>query len=116
LERVEVTGDGTNAVIENNIHLTWYRRVEAKGFRAYGSEGDFTGAMSDAPVVWEPEFSLGNLYNTGIFLLGYHSELRHFCDAVLSDTAITVGTLDDAEEGIRILDAFAKGPGITTNF
>jgi predicted dehydrogenase len=115
LERVEVTGDGGNAVVENNIRLTWYRPVRAAGFRAYGQDGDFTGPMDDAPLVWEPEFSLGSLGNKSTFILGYHAELQHFCEAALAGRPVTLGTLDHAEEGIRVLDAFARGPGVTTD-
>lgn len=113
LERIEVTGDSSNAVVENNIRLTWYRKVQSRDFRAYGQDGDFTGEMADAPLVWEPEFSLGSLGNKTTFLLGYHAELQHFCDAVLANRPVTTATIDDAEEGIRIYDAFAKGPGVT---
>ncbi|MEW6358995.1 MAG: Gfo/Idh/MocA family oxidoreductase [Planctomycetota bacterium] len=110
LERTEITGDGANVVIENNVKVIYYRRVGEKTFRAYGRGSDFTGEVDDAPIVWEPEFSLGNLYNKGIFLLGYYSEIRYFCDAVLNDAPIEIGGIADAEEGIRIFEAFKQGP------
>lgn len=113
LERIEVTGAGSNAVVENNIRLTWYRPVQDPALRSYGRASDFTGAVGDAPIVWEPEFSLGNLYNKNICLLGYYNELNYFCEAVLHDAPLAFGTLDDAEEGIRMFDAFKKGPGTT---
>jgi predicted dehydrogenase len=110
LERVEVIGSHSNAVIENNTKLTWYRPVTTLGFRQYGRDGDFTGENSDAPLTWEPEFSLGTLANKSTFILGYHAELQAFCEAALRNAPVTLGTLDHAEEGIRIYDAFAQGP------
>jgi len=111
LERIEVIGDGSNAVVENNIRLTWYRPAATRGLRQYGRDGDFTGDHGDAPLVWEPEFSLGSLANKTTFLLGYHGELQAFCDAVLGGQAVPWGGIDHAEEGIRVYEAFARGPG-----
>lgn len=116
LERIEVIGTGSNAVVENNTRLIWYRPVTTAGFRQYGRDGDFTGETSDAPIIWEPEFSLGSLGNKSTFLLGYHGELQAFCAAALGGTPPAWGTLDHAEEGIRIFDAFARGPGVVTTF
>jgi predicted dehydrogenase len=110
LERTEVTGDGANVVVDNNMRLTYYRPVRSETFRQYGRGSDFTGDLVEAPLVWEPEFSLGNLYNKGIFLLGYYNEIKHFCDAVLENREVDLGNIDDAEEGIRIYEAFAQGP------
>lgn len=110
LERTEVTGDGANIVVENNRRLIYYRSIQNKGFRQYGRSSDFTGNMSDAPIIWEPEFSLGNLYNKNIFLLGYYGEIYYFCDAVLNNKEIEIGGIDDAEEGIKIYEAFKQGP------
>jgi hypothetical protein len=111
LERTEVVGEGANVVVENCSRVTYYRPVADAGFRRYGRSSDFTGEITDAPIVWEPEFSLGQLYNKGIFLLGYYDELKYFCDAVLEDAPVLLGGLDYAEEGIRIYEAFGQGPG-----
>ena len=110
LERTEVTGDGANIVVDNNTRLTYYRPVKNKDFRKYGISSDFTGNIADSPIIWEPEFSLGNLYNKGIFLLGYYNEINYFCDAVLNNRKIETGSLEDAEEGSRIYEAFKQGP------
>ena len=113
-ERTEVTGDGANIVVEDNRRLTYYRPIQNKGFRQYGRSSDFTGNMSDAPIIWEPEFSQGNLYNKNIFLLGYYHEIYYFCDAVLNNKEIKIGGIDDAEEGIKIYEAFKQGPNRLT--
>ena len=110
LERTEVTGDGGNVIVENNTRLTYYRRVSDAALRKYGRASDFTGNIDDAPLVWEPEFSLGNLYNKGLFLLGYYNEILYFCDAVLNDREIEIGNIEDADEGIRVYEAFKRGP------
>ncbi|MFC1734862.1 Gfo/Idh/MocA family protein [Candidatus Hydrogenedentota bacterium] len=107
LERTEVIGDMENAVVENGIRLTYYRRLKPQG---PGRSGDFTGDIDDAPVVWEPQFSLGTIRNKTLFLVGYYNEIKYFCDAVLNDTKIEIGNIDDAEEGIQIFEAFKEGP------
>ena len=49
-----------------------------------------------APLVWEPEFSLGQLYNSGLFLLGYAPEIIHFTTRLLDGYGPEYGTLDAA--------------------
>ncbi|MFC1736172.1 hypothetical protein ACFL1X_08645 [Candidatus Hydrogenedentota bacterium] len=53
---------------------------------------------------------MGAIRNKTLFLVGYHNEILYFCDAVLNDTKIEIGNIDDAEEGIRIFEAFKEGP------
>jgi predicted dehydrogenase len=116
-ERTEVNGDGASVVVENGTRVTWCRNpldpaaaAEGKGLH-YGRDPDFTGGPVDGTVVWEPEWSLGQLYNKGIFLLGYYNELAHFCAAAAARRPVEIGGLDYAEEGIRIFAAFARPPG-----
>ena len=113
LERTLVTSAGSSVEVRNNIHITWYRPEVENENRVYGREDDFTCSDKNAPIVWEPEFSLGNLYNKNIFLLGYHAELKYFCDSVLEGKPVITGGIDDAGEGIRIYNAFRQGPGKT---
>jgi predicted dehydrogenase len=83
-ERAEIVGAaGGHIVIDNNIDLRWYRQGNDK---PYGRAPDFTCEPDNAALRWQPEFSLGVLYNNGPFLLGYAFELNHFCQAVLDDT------------------------------
>jgi predicted dehydrogenase len=108
-ERTEINGDRASAWSENNTRVTYAPNPPLRDLH-YGRDERHTEDLHGV-TVWEPEFSLGQLYNTGAFLLGYYGELAHFCDAVLAGTAVEIGNLDWAEEGIRIFDAFAEGPG-----
>ncbi len=58
-----------------------------------------------------PVFSLGQLYNKGIFLLGYAPEILHFCDSVLNNQPPERGNLDDALEMMRIYEAYCRPSG-----
>jgi predicted dehydrogenase len=111
LERVEVIGKGANAVVENGVRLTYYRTAERP---AYGRAASFLQPNETAPLVWEPEFSLGQLYNNSMFLLGYVPEVLHFCDAVLDGRAVTKGTAAEAVEIMRFYEFIATTPpGVT---
>jgi predicted dehydrogenase len=121
-ERTEADGDGGTVVVENNIRISYHRDPrrppipelaglgDSKVLMEYGRAAHFTGGVSDASLVWEPEFSLGQLYNKAEFLLGYYGELRDFCDAVRCGGQLSAGGLDYAEEGLRIFEGFAQGP------
>jgi predicted dehydrogenase len=108
-ERTEVNGERASAWAENNSRVTFAPNPSFKDLH-YGRDPDHTTDLH-AMTVWEPEFSLGQLYNTGAFLLGYFGELSHFCDAVLRGVPVEIGGIDWAEEGIRIFDAFGEGAG-----
>jgi predicted dehydrogenase len=106
LERVEVIGGGANVVVENGVRLTYYRPGVPGG---YGRAGSFLVDNDSAPLAWEPEFSLGQLYNKNLFLLGYAPEVRYFCECVLSGTPPARAGLDDARHILRLYEAF-RGP------
>ena len=61
-----------------------------------------------APLHWEPEFSLGQLYNKNLFLLGYVPEILHFCESVLSDRPISKGTLADVRGIVELYELYRK--------
>jgi predicted dehydrogenase len=109
LERTEVVGRGANVVVDNNLRVIYYRPGGPEG--GYGRAGTFYGSEETAPLVWEPEFSLGQLYNKGIFLLGYAPEIRYFCECVLEDRAPEIGNLDDALELLRVYEAYRQPEG-----
>ena len=111
-ERTEVNGDYASAWAENNTRVTFAPNPRFSELH-YGRDPDHTTDVHGV-TVWEPEFSLGQLYNTGAFLLGYYDELAHFCACVLAGKPVEIGGIDWAEEGIRIFDAFAEGPGRVT--
>jgi predicted dehydrogenase len=113
LERVEVIGNRANAVVENGVKLTYYRRA---ALPSYGRAASFIQGDHEAPIVWEPECSLGQLYNNNLFYLGYVPEILHFCDSVLSGTPPTKGTLQDAARIMALFEAFQRTPaGVTVS-
>ncbi|NBE98340.1 Gfo/Idh/MocA family oxidoreductase [Nonomuraea sp. KC401] len=107
LERLEVVGRGANVIVDNGVRLTYYRPGAR---RDYGRDASFVVDDAVAPLVWEPEFSLGQLSNKNLFYLGYAPEVRHFCDSVLSDRPPVKGTLDDALEIMRLFEAYRETP------
>lgn len=107
LERLEVIGEGANLVVENGVKLTYYRRAKRP---AYGRAPSFLVADDVAPLYWEPEFSLGQLYNNNLFYLGYLPEILHFCDAVITRRPPTRGTLDDARAIMTLFEAYCDTP------
>ncbi len=106
-ERTEVIfARGGHVVIENNIDMHWYRPTSHK---PYGRDPDFTSDPDSAPVRWRPEFSLGVLYNTGPFLLGYVYELNDFCEGILDDRPFDAAGTEDMLHITRIYDAIRTG-------
>lgn len=107
LERVEVVGRGANLVIDNGVRLTYYRRGAEL---PYGRSPSWIVPDDVAPLVWEPEFSLGQLYNKNLFYLGYVPEVQHFCDAVLKGEEPTIGTLDQMDLIMALREAYTDLP------
>lgn len=107
LERLEVIGEGTNVVIDNGVKLVYYRRTSRP---TYGRTSSFLVEDEAAPLYWEPEFSLGQLYNKNIFYLGYVPEVLHFCQSVLSGTAPTKGTLEESLEIVKLFEMYRTTP------
>jgi len=111
LERLEVVGVGANVVVENGAKLTYHRLAKRP---AYGRSASFLVADEEAPLVWEPEFSLGQLNNNSLFLLGYAQEVRHFCDCVLAGTEPDRGTLQQSLAIMRLFEAYRRTePGVS---
>ena len=97
--------------MENNLRVGYHCDAPNLG---YGRSPDYyVGAPQETSSVWEPEFSLGQLYNKALFLLGYYNEVNEFARAILDQRAPVKGTLEDAWKVTRIFEAFAEGPGKT---
>jgi predicted dehydrogenase len=111
MERTMIVSDaGRHIVVENNIRVT-YHRIPRLG---YGNVPDFyTTGPDETTAIWEPEFSLGQLYNKGIFLLGYYNEVNEYARAILDGRPLAKGTLQQAWQVTRIFEGFAEGPGKT---
>lgn len=113
MERTTIVSDaGAHITVENNTTVTLHRG----GARGYGNVPSFyEGEPQETSAVWQPEFSLGQLYNKGLFLLGYYGELEEFAQAVLGGRPPKKATLDDALYTTRIFEAFAEGPNREIN-
>ena len=112
LERTEVIGEGENVVVDNNLRVTLYRRGQRK--QGYGRSGDYFDLSDEesAPLQWEPEFSLGELHNKGIFMLGYAPEVISYTTRLLEGKGPERGTLDDALQILLIYEAYRQPDGI----
>ena len=113
MERTTIVSDnGRHIVVDNNLRVSLHRTPPYEPGTGYGSAPTFhRGTPDQATAVWEPEFSLGQLYNKGLFLLGYYGEVNEFARAILEGRPPAKGTLDQAWQATRIFEAFAEGPG-----
>jgi len=109
LERTEIIGAGRNVVVDNNCRVYDYRGGWPVG--GYGYAGSFYDQEGDSCRYWEPEFSLGQLYNKGLFMLGYAPEILYFCECALENAPPERGNLEDAWELLRIYEAYCKPDG-----
>lgn len=107
LERLEVIGEGANVIVENGVKVTYYRKADRP---AYGRSASFLVNDEVAPLHWEPEFSLGQLYNKNIFFLGYVPEVLHFCESVLAGQPPQKGTLEESLEITKLLEVYRNTP------
>ena len=107
MERSMLIGENRHVLVDNNIRVSLNRTPPNLQYGA--SPSYYSGKPEEVTAVWEPEFSLGQLYNKGIFLLGYYNEINTFCEAILADRPIMKGNLDDAIMVTKIFKAFAEG-------
>lgn len=110
LERVEAVGKGAEIFIDNTVRLTYYPPTPN---HYYGRVGDFYREDAGAALHWEPEFSLGVLYNDKLFFLGYAPEVRAFCQSILTDTSPAKAGLRDTWMQVQIYEAFKQPAGTT---
>jgi predicted dehydrogenase len=107
LERVEVIGRGGNVVVENGVRVTYYRTGAQL---SYGRAPSYVVDDDVAPLRWEPEFSLGQLYNKNLFYLGYVPEVLHFCECVVDDRHPEKGSLADSMQIMRLYELYRDLP------
>ncbi len=110
LERVEVIGRGCNVVVDNGVKLTYYRRG-GRGPGGYGRSPSYIGSDDTAPIYWEPEFSLGQLYNKGLFMLGYAPEIIYFAECVLNNEPPAKCGLETTLEVTKLYEAYKNPSG-----
>lgn len=102
-----ISNSGQHITVENNIRVTHYKMPPI----GYGNAPDFyAGGSGEGAEAWEPEFSLGQLYNKGLFILGYFNEVNEFVRSILDHRPPQKGTLDQAWMVTRIFEAFAEEP------
>lgn len=113
MERTMISSNnGQHIVVENNVRLAFHRSPPPEAGTGYGSSPNFyTGSPEQTIAYWEPEFSLGQLYNKGLFLIGYYDEINEFVESILQDRQPERGTLEQAWQVTRVFEAFAEGPG-----
>lgn len=112
MERTLLVGDrGQHIVIDNNIRVTCHRDPPYEPGTGYGAAPNYyTGGLGDATVSWEPEWSLGQLYNKGLFLLGYYGEVNEFARSILENRPVAKAHLLHAWQATHVFEAFAQGP------
>jgi len=111
MERTVIISSGKHIVVDNSIKVSYHRNPPPEPGTGYGSSPNFfTGTTEQTTAVWEPEFSLGQLYNKGLFLLGYYNEINEFARSILEKRLPKKGTLDQAWQVTRIFEAYAEGP------
>ncbi len=109
-----VSAAGRHVLVENNVRVSYHRGPARPEGQGYGSTpSHYTGPPERTTAVWEPEFSLGQLYNKGLFLLGYWGEIDEFARSIIEGRPPAKGTLEQAWQVTRIFEAFAEGPGRT---
>jgi predicted dehydrogenase len=106
---VESTGriGGRHITVDNNLTLTYHRNPDF----GYGDETSFyKGSPDENTALWQPEFSRGQMFNKGLFLLGYFDELDAFARALLDHSPPEDGTLKQAWAATQIFEKFLEGP------
>ncbi len=113
LEQIEAIGEGSHAIVENGTRLIHYRKAKMP---SYGRAASFIQPEENAALLYEPENSLGQLYNNNMFTLGYVPEVLHFCEAVLDNKPLGKGTLDAAIEIMKLFDFYSHTKqGVSAN-
>ena len=111
-ERTTIVGSHQAVTVDNNTRVTLHREPNL----GYGNEpAFFSPGLDGASLVWEPEFSLGQLYNKGLFLLGYWGGLHEFTTSILESRPPQMATLKHAHQTTHIFQAFAEGQGKVIN-
>ncbi len=115
IERVMIVGEGGHDVVVENNRRVLYRRGPARPEgQGYGNTpSHYTGPPEATTAVWEPECSLGQLYNKALFMQGFYGEMQEFARAVLEGRRPDRSHSDHALQTTRIFQAFAEGPGRT---
>jgi predicted dehydrogenase len=107
LEQLEIVGENANVMLNNNIEIRYYPPTKRL---PYGRTTSFIHNGHSAEY-FLPEFSLGQLYNKGLFLLGYFNEIKEFIESVHDKREPKHAGLNDALAVMQLYDAFAGEEG-----
>jgi len=103
---------GRHIIVENNLTLTYHRNPDF----SYGDETNFyKGDPNENTAIWTPEFSRGQMFNKGLFLLGYFGEINEFCEAVIEKRQPVDGTLEQAWAATHAFEKLLEGLGKRIN-
>lgn len=108
LEQLEIVGEGANVTLNNNIEIIYYPPTKRL---PYGRTTSFIPLSGHGAERFTPEFSLGQLYNKGIFLLGYFNEVKEFIESVHDKREPKNAGLKDALSVMQLYDSFAGEEG-----
>ncbi len=108
LEFIEIVGENANVVLNNNIEIIYYPPSKRL---PYGRTNSFLPTRPTGAQYFIPEFSLGQLYNKGLFLLSYYHELEHFVTSIIKKIPPKYANLNDALDVMEIYDAFSGKEG-----
>lgn len=108
LEQLEIVGEHSNVTLNNNIEITYYPPTKRL---PYGRTKSFIPSSGHGAEHFVPEFSLGQIYNKGLFLLGYVGEIEEFVNAVHENRKPKHAGLPDALAVMQLYDGFAGKEG-----
>jgi predicted dehydrogenase len=91
-ENLEIIGQGTNLIVDNVIKLSYYRKTTSLPTDQY------IGTSEEAPLVWEPAFSLSE---------GFVGEIRHFAESILKGE-YPRSNIYDGIEALKLVDAMCS--------
>ncbi|MCE5258414.1 MAG: Gfo/Idh/MocA family oxidoreductase [Chloroflexi bacterium] len=108
-ERLEIVGNGANLVVENGVKLTYYRSNCAPGEPEEERATSFIGSDENAPLVWEPDMSLGAYYNKSLFVQGNVGSVLQFANKILAKEPPRHGNISDLMHMMIVYEKLRDG-------
>lgn len=109
VERLEIVGTGANVIVENGARLVYYRAGGTRGEGEPGRVTSFIGGDDNAPIIWEPDLTLGQPYNKQLFLQGYVGCVQYFAEMNMKNAAPRYGSLVDTANVMGFIDDLRTG-------
>jgi len=111
IERIMIhsASKSQHIMIDNNIRLYYQRGGQPGPFGTIPNY--YIQPPEEVSAMWEPEFSLGNVFNKGLFLMGFWGEVQEFANAILQKRKPAKGHLEHAWQCARIFEALGEGTG-----